>query len=95
MRRFFVVSSALLYTFAVMLGGHGVAALQEVGVLRATHVPFVRIEVLGIYPTAEGLGLQGLLVLAALFAALRAFTAARAAEAPAGAGEVAGSGMNE
>lgn len=92
MRRFFVVSSALLYTFAVMLGGHGVAALQEVGVLRATHVPFVRIEALGIYPTAEGLGLQGLLVLAALFAATRAFTAVRDAEAPAGDEQVAGSG---
>jgi len=80
MRRFFVVSSALLYAFAVMLAGHGIAALQEAGVLRATHVAFVRVEALGIYPTAEGLGLQGLLLLAALFAALRAAAALRVAE---------------
>ena len=82
MRRFFVVSSALLYAFAVMLAGHGIAALQEVGMLRATHVPFVRIEVLGIYPTAESLGLQALLLLAAAFAGLRAFAAQRVEEPP-------------
>jgi high-affinity iron transporter len=81
MRRFFVVSSALLYAFAIMLGGRGIAALQEVGALPATHVPFVRIEALGIYPTAESLGLQCLLLLAALFAALRAFAAQRVPEA--------------
>jgi high-affinity iron transporter len=81
----------LLYAFAIMLGGRGVAALQEVGALRATHVRFVRIEALGIYPSAEGLGLQALLLLAALFAALRAFSASRDAAAPAAEGQATSS----
>ncbi len=77
MRQFFVVTSALLYAFAVVLAGHGVAALQEAGVLGITHVAFLRIELLGIHPTAEGLGLQALLLLAAALAAMRAIVAAR------------------
>jgi high-affinity iron transporter len=77
MREFFVVTSALLYAFAVILAGHGIAALQEAGVLGATHVQFVRIELLGIHPTAEGLGLQALLLVAAAIAAARAVVAAR------------------
>ena len=68
MRRFFAMSSLLLYALAVVLAGHGVAALQEAGWLPATSLPFVRIEWLGIYPTAQGLALQGVLALAALFA---------------------------
>jgi high-affinity iron transporter len=80
MRQFFFVTSGLLYTFAVILAGHGVAALQEAGVIGVTHVPFIRIELLGIHPTAEGLGLQGALLLAAAVAAIRALVAAREAE---------------
>lgn len=77
MREFFFVTSALLYAFAVILAGHGIAALQEAGVLGATQVPFVRIELLGIHPTAEGLGLQALLLVAAAVAAARAVVASR------------------
>ena len=77
MREFFFVTSGLLYAFAVILAGHGIAALQEAGVVGATQVPFVRIELLGIHPTAEGLGLQALLLVAAAIAAIRAVLAAR------------------
>jgi high-affinity iron transporter len=68
MRRFFAASSLLLYAFAIVLAGHGIAALQEAGWLPLTPLRFVRIEWLGIYPTAQGLALQGALLLAALLA---------------------------
>ena len=67
-RRFFVLSSALLYALAVVLGGQGVAALQEAGKLPVTRVPFLRIDWLGIHPTLESLGVQALLIAAAVLA---------------------------
>lgn len=45
---------------AVVFIGGGVAALQEAGVIDATAVRFVSLPLLGIHPTAEGLGLQAL-----------------------------------
>lgn len=68
MRRFFAASSVLLYALAVILAGHGVAALQEAGWIPATPASFFRFEWLGIYPTWQGLGLQAALLLAALAA---------------------------
>ncbi|MEB2346354.1 MAG: FTR1 family protein [Deltaproteobacteria bacterium] len=68
MRRFFAASSVLLYALAVVLAGHGVAALQEAAWLPATLVPGPTIEWLGLHPTLEGLALQGALLLAALAA---------------------------
>lgn len=68
MRRFFAASSVLLYALAVILAGHGIAALQEAGWIPATPASFFRFEWLGIYPTWQGLGLQGALLLAALAA---------------------------
>jgi high-affinity iron transporter len=68
MRRFFAASSLLLYGLAVVLAGHGVAALQEAGWIPATPVSLFRFEWLGIYPTAQGLAVQGALLVAALAA---------------------------
>jgi len=68
MKHFFAASSVLLYALAIVLAGHGVAALQEAGWLPITWVRGVRIEWLGIHPTAQGLALQGLLLVAALAA---------------------------
>jgi len=68
MRRFFAASSLLLYGLSIVLAGHGIAALQEAGWIPATPVSLFRIEWLGIYPTWQGLALQGVLVLAALAA---------------------------
>ncbi len=68
MRRFFAASSLLLYGLAIVLAGHGVAALQEAGWIPATPLSLFRIEWLGIYPTWQGIVLQGALVCAAFFA---------------------------
>lgn len=71
LRAFFALSSVLLYTLAVIFLGHGVAALQEAGYVAIDTVRFARIPLLGIYPTLQGLVLQGVLVALALFAWLR------------------------
>ena len=68
MRRFFAASSVLLYGLAVVLAGHGIAALQEAGWIPATPASFFRFEWLGIYPTWQGLALQAALLVAALAA---------------------------
>jgi high-affinity iron transporter len=68
MRQFFAASSLLLYGLAIVLAGHGIAALQEAGWIPATPLSLFRIEWLGIYPTWQGLALQGALLCAAFFA---------------------------
>jgi high-affinity iron transporter len=52
----------LLFLLAVIFTGQGIAALQEAGLVSMSLLDFPRIEVLGVYPTAQSLGLQ-LLVL--------------------------------
>lgn len=66
LRLFFAINSVLLYILAVVFAGKGVAALQEAGKLPVTIVQFPTIDVLGIHPSVQGLGLQGLMVLAAV-----------------------------
>jgi high-affinity iron transporter len=68
LRRFFAASSVLLYALAIVLAGHGVAALQEAGWIPATPASFFRFEWLGIYPTWQGLAAQAALIAAALAA---------------------------
>jgi high-affinity iron transporter len=68
LRRFFAASSLLLYGLAIVLAGHGIAALQEAGWIPATPLSLFRIEWLGIYPTWQGIALQGALLCAAFFA---------------------------
>lgn len=62
LKLFFGVNSALLYLLAVVFAGKGVAALQEAGKLPISAVDFPRIDLLGIYPNLETLGLQALLI---------------------------------
>ena len=66
LRLFFAVNSVLLYLLAVVFVGKGVAALQEAGVVPVYNVNFPTIHVLGVYPNVQSLGMQGLLVLAAV-----------------------------
>ena len=67
LKPFFVATSVLLYYLAFVFAGQGMKELQEGGVFTSTQVAGVPvINFLGIYPTAETLSLQGLLVLAAL-----------------------------
>jgi len=57
--KFFAYSSALIAILAVVLAGKGIAAIQEAGLLGVTPLAGApRIEILGIYPTLEGLGAQ-------------------------------------
>ncbi|HLL30234.1 MAG TPA: FTR1 family protein [Allosphingosinicella sp.] len=69
--KFFAYSSALIAVLAVVLAGKGVAALQEAGMIGVTPLDWApRVEILGLYPTVEGLLAQvaTLLVLLAGFA---------------------------
>ena len=62
--QFFAYSAGLMALLSVVLAGKGVAALQEAGLidLHPLHTP--RIELLGLYPTVEGLVAQALTILA-------------------------------
>jgi high-affinity iron transporter len=54
--KFFAYSSALIAVLAVVLAGKGVAALQEAGMIGVTPLDRApRMEILGLYPTMEGL----------------------------------------
>ena len=55
---FFSATSWLLVLMAVIFVGHGVAALQEAGFIRATPVDFVAVPLLGVHPNAQGLAAQ-------------------------------------
>lgn len=63
---FFRVNAAILVVLAVVFAGKGVAALQEAGKLPANPINFPEIDLLGIHPSAEGVGLQLILVALAL-----------------------------
>ena len=65
--KFFAVSAALMAVLAVVLAGKGVAALQEAGWLPVSLVSLPRIDLLGVHPTLQGVGVQ-LAVLAVLVA---------------------------
>ncbi len=63
LKPFFAVTSAFLYYMAFVFAGKGIAELQEGGLIGTTIVPWApRIPALGIYPTVESLGAQGVLV---------------------------------
>jgi len=87
LRRFFAASAVLLYALAVVLAGHGIAALQEAAWLPATLVPGPTIEWLGVHPTLEGLAVQGALLLAALGAFVKLSGGLRRASPAAAPGE--------
>jgi high-affinity iron transporter len=59
---FFTATSGLLVLMAVVFVGHGVAALQEAGLLASTPASFVDLPLLGIHSNVQGLAAQGLIV---------------------------------
>ncbi|MFN3988230.1 MAG: FTR1 family protein [Rhodocyclaceae bacterium] len=67
-RLFFSTSGILLVILAVIFTGQGVAALQEAGSIGSNAVSFVRLPLLGIYPTLQTLGAQIVAVLCSVFA---------------------------
>jgi len=62
-RQFFQINAILLFLLAVVFTGQGIAALQEAGMVSTSLLDFPRIEVLGVYPTAQSLGLQVLVLM--------------------------------
>lgn len=56
---FFTATSGLLVLMAIVFVGHGVAELQEAGVLAMTPVRFMSLPLLGVHPSVQGLGAQG------------------------------------
>lgn len=62
--QFFSLSSILMAVLSVVLVGKGVAALQEAGWIDVHPIVWMpRIEILGLYPTLEGVGVQVLTVI--------------------------------
>lgn len=70
---FFAMTSILLYYLAFSFAGRGILEIQEAGWVSTTQIAFPTIHFLGIYPSIEGLILQGLLLLAAVGAGLYTF----------------------
>jgi high-affinity iron transporter len=69
LKPFFTVTSAFLYYMAFVFAGKAVAELQASGAVGTTPVGWApRLPALGIYPTAESLIAQGLLVVLAVAA---------------------------
>jgi high-affinity iron transporter len=69
LKPFFAVTSAFLYYMAFVFAGKGIAELQEGGLIGTTIVSWApRVPALGIYPTAESLAAQALLLALAVIA---------------------------
>lgn len=68
---FFSATSWLLVAMAVVFVGHGVAALQEAGLLASTPVAFFSAQMLGIHPNLQGLAAQGAMLALTLAVLLR------------------------
>ena len=70
-RPFFIATSALLFYMAFVFAGQGIRELQEAGVVGASIVPGIPVvDVFGIYPTAQSLLMQAVLVLTAVGVAI-------------------------
>ena len=84
---FFRATSFLLYALAIVFIGQGVASLQEASIIPAIFVDYVpTIPMLGLYPTAQSIGAQFvLLVLAAAAIFVPRHAAARQVRAEQGA----------
>lgn len=67
LKPFFIGTSVLMYVMAIAFAGGGMKELQEGDIIGVTPVSFVQsVDILGIYPTAETLLPQAVLVLLAL-----------------------------
>ena len=69
LRPFFAVTGMLLYYMAFVFAGEGIKDLQEAGMVGLSVLEgWPRVPALGIYPTAQSLAVQGVLVVLALVA---------------------------
>jgi high-affinity iron transporter len=69
-RPFMLLSSAMLAALSFVLAGKGIRALQEAGVLGLSELPMPELPWLGIWPTMEGLLVQGAVLLLLIASAL-------------------------
>ncbi|MEO8333884.1 MAG: cytochrome c/FTR1 family iron permease [bacterium] len=82
-RRFFAVTSVLLYYMAFVFAGKGVRELQEGNAIPLTTIRgFPHIEWLGLYPSWQGLLMQLVLLLLFAFALLKTFWPRRSVALP-------------
>jgi high-affinity iron transporter len=56
-----------MFILAIIFAGKGIAALQEAGVLISSPVNFFRFDLLGIYPNLQGLLVQLVLIVLAIY----------------------------
>lgn len=71
LRQLFLATAVIMVALAIVLAGDGVMSLQEAGKVGMRMLPLPRIEWLGIYPTVQGLAVQGGMLLLAIGLALR------------------------
>jgi high-affinity iron transporter len=67
LRQFFAVTSIFMFLMAIVFAGKGIAALQEAGKLAMDPVSLPTIDLLGIYPNLQGLLVQSVLLIFAIF----------------------------
>ena len=83
LRPFFGATSALLYYMAFVFAGKGIKELQEGNVVSVTRLPgFPTVEAMGIYPSAETMLAQLVLVAAFVFALFKTFWPSRSVALP-------------
>jgi len=74
LRPFFTVTSLLLYYMAFVFAGKAVRELQEANLVPNTYVPHVpHWDAFGIFPSAQTLAVQGILIALFVFALLKTF----------------------
>ncbi|MBI2841242.1 MAG: FTR1 family protein [Acidobacteria bacterium] len=77
---FFAVTSCFLYFLAFVFAGKGIHELQEGGIVGETRLSLApHVELLGIFPSVEGVAVQVLFIVALVLVAARFIRRARAA----------------
>lgn len=66
LQQFFKVTAVLIFFFAIIFVGQGIHSLEEAGKVPEWTVPFMRIDMLGIYPNLFGLGIQAIILFIAI-----------------------------
>ncbi|MDX3772832.1 cytochrome c/FTR1 family iron permease [Chromatiaceae bacterium AAb-1] len=71
LKAFFGTTALFMMLLAIIMTGKGIAALQEAGTLAMTSLDMPSVGLLGIYPTAEGLAAQAIMLFMAVLFLIR------------------------
>ncbi|WP_226667750.1 cytochrome c/FTR1 family iron permease [Microbulbifer aggregans] len=72
--KFFSATTFIMLALSFVLAGKAIAALQEAALIPMNHLPLnLTFEWLGIYPTWQGIAIQGLVLIAALYLMLKEY----------------------